>query len=461
MAVEQKHLVLEFQNGGTPEFPPRAKHLVLEFEPKYYLPPSPVPSKPKFQRARHIPGTVTANRMDVHTGNSANALSAEVSFDEIVREIDIQAFINDLDIVFIAPDGTQCDEGIVVKGGFRNFTGEYRGFKHRNTTPGQVAEYEVIGTYRHWPDLTWAARMVVSYMAINAHDTFTDAAVLELLSRLQPGGYLHNTFGPPGTDEVDCGFLKLFTFNGDMAARTMAKTGVVFRWDIDGTVHNQNNWPVHVRNPLLPNVVTVSTTDGWTGLTSFDMKNNNIDGVLPYFGDCLALRYFYSNRNPSMVGSIPSFAGCTALFVFSIYAAWPGGQYTGDIPSFVGCSNLSNFNIVWNDFSGETPAFNAACPLVYLYISGNSFTTHAPNIAQVSRIHLDARYNSLNQQAIDNYLLDYEAIKTAMALSGKSYSILLNSNASGPSVVGLAAKQAIIDEFAATPGSGALMITHD
>lgn len=305
------------------------------------------------------------------------------------------------------------------------------------------------------PLVEWPDKMLASYLSINSHAPPSPTACAELLSRLQPSGYLHTVFGPTGLNKFECDFLKLFEFNGDLTTRSISKTGDVLRWDVDGTGYIQNDWPIHMYDPLEPNVVTLTTTDGWSGIGSFSMSNNNLTGEMPYFGDLDAMAYFHCDNNPAMVGVIPSFAGCIALRVFGAYVC----QFTGTLPSFLACTGLLNFNIDQNNFSGETPPFHA-CSLIHFYLKYNLFTTHVLDLSQVSRVRLDVRCNSFDETSIDNYLLDYEAIKTPMALSGNDYSILLQNNIP-PSAIGLVAKQAIINEFLATPGSGTLVITHD
>jgi hypothetical protein len=46
----------------------------------------------------------------------------------------------------------------------------------------------------------WAERMIASYVSL--HTTLPAGVEAELLSRLQPGGYLYTTFGPKRTGQV-------------------------------------------------------------------------------------------------------------------------------------------------------------------------------------------------------------------------------------------------------------------
>jgi hypothetical protein len=81
---------------------------------------------------------------------------------------------------------------------------------------------------------------------------------------------------------------------------------------------------------------------------------------------------------------------------------------------------------------------------------------------QVSRLIHRAYTNDFDQASIDNFLIDYEAIKTPMALSGNNYTIRLEGGTNAaPSAAGIAARDALIAEFAGTPGSGVLTIIHN
>lgn len=128
---------------------------------------------------------------------------------------------------------------------------------------------------------TWAELMVADYktryLSTGAWLDSNPDIEAELLSRLQPGGYLHTTFGPGGQDKTECDFLLVLQATGNITTQSNTKTGDQLRWDIDGTVSTQNNLPAHTLGAGA-GIITVSSTDGWAGLSLFDLSNRPITG---------------------------------------------------------------------------------------------------------------------------------------------------------------------------------------
>lgn len=308
---------------------------------------------------------------------------------------------------------------------------------------------------RGYKKLSWPEEMLASYLERNSHATLSIDARTELLLRLQPGEYLHTTFGPGGQDKVVCDFLKLFEFDANLVDRSVGKTGDLFRWDVDNTVYFQNSWPVHTIDPAKPNVVTLSTTDSWVGLSLFYMHGQHLTNAFPTFADCSNLQSMYSGDN-AFVGNLPSFEG-TDLYYF-----WCNSCFMTGLPaSFSACGNLHTLGLNQNNFAGALPAM-AGCPLTTLYADRNSIAIYVSEPIQVTRTLHDVHDNILDQASVDNVLIDYEVIKTPMALSGNNYTIRLEGGTNAaPSAVGIAAKNAIIAEFVGTPGSGVLTILHN
>jgi hypothetical protein len=349
------------------------------------------------------------------------------------RTLEVRAWDKPLDIRWAPWDNPTawCLPDEIPADSFKSFDGRVAAVQVRNHTLGDVARYQVIGFRKRGG---WADEMFASYLGRNPHATPSVGAQIELLSRLQPGGYLHTTFGPGGQNKIVCDFLKLFEFDGDLASRLVLKTGALLRWDVDGTVYIGNDWPVHVHNPALPNMITLTTTDGWAGMTLFHCNGNNLVGVLPSFATCVNLVNFHCTNN-NFAGALPSFATCVNLVTFSCN----GNNFAGALPSFATCVNLVNF-----------------------YCYGNNFAIYTSETMQVSRLIHQAYTNDFDQASIDNFLIDYEAIKTPMALSGNNYTIRLEGGTNAaPSAAGIAARDALIAEFAGTPGSGVLTIIHN
>ena len=131
------------------------------------------------------------------------------------------------------------------------------------------------------PPLLWADQMVASYRVLNPEQApwFDNNPTIEaeLLARLQPGQYLQNTFGPNGTNETEAGFVYLLLTTGDMNNQTIINAGNPIRWDIDGTVYNQDTVPVHSVGGGA-GIVTLSSPDRWAGITTFDLTGNPFVG---------------------------------------------------------------------------------------------------------------------------------------------------------------------------------------
>jgi len=81
---------------------------------------------------------------------------------------------------------------------------------------------------------SWASLMIASLES--RHGVLPTALKTELTARMQPGKYLYNTFQPSKTV---CDFLIVATISGNTVSKPINKTGVVLRWDMDGTVTNQ------------------------------------------------------------------------------------------------------------------------------------------------------------------------------------------------------------------------------
>ena len=169
----------------------------------------------------------------------------------------------------------------------------------------------------------WGDLMLTSYKTLNPEQAIwleatpdgQDAQV-ELWQRFQNGGYLQSTFG----HKTECDFLYLLKAAGNLTGRDVQKTGDTLRWDVDGSVYTQNNIPSHSN----ASIVTVSSTDGWGGITKFFIEDNPLSGGCPRFAfnNCTELNI----RDSGLGYSLPNFQ--MPLTGFSCR----GNNFSGDIP---------------------------------------------------------------------------------------------------------------------------------
>lgn len=126
---------------------------------------------------------------------------------------------------------------------------------------------------------TWEVLMLRSYQRL--HGDMPSGAEDELWNRLQPGEYLYTTFGPDGQNKKRCDFVIAFKFTGNLSEKEWVKTGDTLRWDADGTVYDDsNNLPAHEIGEG-DGILTVSTTDGWGGVTEIHIGLGILTGVMP------------------------------------------------------------------------------------------------------------------------------------------------------------------------------------
>lgn len=217
--------------------------------------------------------------------------------------------------------------------------------------------------------VAWPDAMLASYRTRNpeqAHwfDTTTagEETEAELLSRLS-SGYLYDTFGPDGQNRSVCDFVYVLRTTGNITSRTCTKTGDTLRWDVDGTVYSQNNLPAHTLGAGA-GVVTVSSTDIWTGLTLFAFNTNNFIGGIPRICSHTALTVFVCNAN-QLTGSIPDLSANTALTVFvcdnNQLTGWDGGAVSITLGDFrAQTQNSPGTGLSQSDVDGILAAFDAA-----------------------------------------------------------------------------------------------------
>lgn len=107
------------------------------------------------------------------------------------------------------------------------------------------------------------------------------------IKEVAESAYYYNTFGPSGQNRQVCDWIMLFKAGGNLLANAWTKTGATLRWNQDGTITSSNTMPAYTRGTNL-GIVTVSSTDGWNGMTSLYIRQN-YNSVNSFYGNLVAI----------------------------------------------------------------------------------------------------------------------------------------------------------------------------
>ena len=132
--------------------------------------------------------------------------------------------------------------------------------------------------------LSWSAQMADDYIATNNQCPWSNTQRDLIIDRLEET-YVVDTFGPTGLNKTVCDFFIFIECQSTQGAlinagRIVTKTGDTIRWNYgDGNIYNQNLLPAEINN----GVITLTSTDGWGGLTNLTINNNffinNLSGL--------------------------------------------------------------------------------------------------------------------------------------------------------------------------------------
>ena len=184
----------------------------------------------------------------------------------------------------------------------------------------------------------------------------------------------------------------------------VSKTGAALVWDWgDGTTPVVNsNPPAHLYADDSAKVVTVSSTDGWSGVTVFGVQTPN-GARSPFTGG-----YLSGNSVLGMNGStLPPFSFMANLETFYSCDTWfqgafphqsmgwaanlkhfdiQGNQFVGLLPSFSGCTQLQYCDIHFSGFQGTLPSFANCTQLQFLRSYSNGFVGPLPSFATCTQL---------------------------------------------------------------------------
>lgn len=108
--------------------------------------------------------------------------------------------------------------------------------------------------------------------------------------------FLYNFFGPNGLNKSTADYLMLFKTGGNLNANAWTKTGATLRWNQDGTICNSNTMPAYARGTNL-GIVTVTSTDGWDGVSTIS-SNQTRNSVNSFYG---VFPLLYKLKNTSYI----------------------------------------------------------------------------------------------------------------------------------------------------------------
>ena len=134
----------------------------------------------------------------------------------------------------------------------------------------------------------FASKMWASYTQLNP-GVYSEAIATEFKRRMKPDyvdsagtGYYYNTFGPSGLNKTTADWIYLLTTSGNIVSRTITKSGNLLKWNLDGVTVTQNSLPAYTKGTNA-GVVTMTSADGWGGVTAFAININSFTGVQPNF----------------------------------------------------------------------------------------------------------------------------------------------------------------------------------
>lgn len=121
----------------------------------------------------------------------------------------------------------------------------------------------------------WWDKMWSSYTQLNP-GVYSKAIATEFKRRMKPDyvdsagtGYYYNTFGPSGLNKTTADWIGIMVTSSATTARPNTKTGATLKWNLDGTIITQNNLPAYTKGANA-GIITFTSTDGFSGVTSFD-----------------------------------------------------------------------------------------------------------------------------------------------------------------------------------------------
>ena len=257
---------------------------------------------------------------------------------------------------------------------------------------------------------SWTNKMMRSYLKINSHTDFTFEDKIDIYNRLYEP-YVQTTFGPSGTNEDSADFfifLKTYKINDTLTEWENRKSGDVMRWNLgNGKIYNQNNTP----NDTSDGIVTITSTDYFDGVDTFDIRTDSFYGPLFNLGyympnvDLLAVgSNYFSGNVPSLPNGAPQ-----GTFVMG------PNSFTGDIPDLTNLTNLyklllyQTFGLKNANKPGITGSVNdlmGGSIFRQLLLFENAITELQTEIFSTTLENFNVRDNEIPEEEIDSCLMN-------------------------------------------------------
>lgn len=327
----------------------------------------------------------------------------------------------------------------------------------------------------------WATLMLESYQTI--HGALAESVADELFNRCKSNyvddagtGYYFQTFGPPGLNKEDAEWILLFLFHGNIVAKLgfNGKTGDDPRWNFDGIIEAEvdpEDLPAHTLGTGA-GIMTVSSTDGFSGVNDVRFEGNSFEGAFPRIGSIPnfaltnGLKTIYlsggeNNWNNSLADILVGIQKIDNGFNFQVTSC---DLLEGNISTFASLVpvTVSSMQIRMTGASlitGDVAAFVVFEDLRYILLGSTAIT-------EVSGLMLHASNNNINWLFLDDNVLDINSIDNALLslvtsglITSKAIIIKLEDNVA-PSLAGYTNKLAL-EGLDWAGGGGSIAITVD
>ena len=207
------------------------------------------------------------------------------------------------------------------------------------------------------------------------------------LEEVQSTGYYYNTFGPLGQNKQISDYIMFFKAGGNLATNIWTKTGTVMRWNNDGKIAVSNTLYLSTRGTGL-GIVTVTSTDGWGGLTVINnaQTNNSVNsfygnypniGKIKTFGKLLSAHWY--NRYKRDFNNDNFKEWCSSMYESAL--TFPGGQRF-NLSNIAGGSFTNLYfsgGTAWAIFAGDVSVITNQVT-AQINISGSLVTGHLQNL---------------------------------------------------------------------------------
>ncbi len=200
--------------------------------------------------------------------------------------------------------------------------------------------------------VTWSYNMLLSFLTINNHATWTQAQKDLVYGRLNDA-YTVATFGPAGLNKEVCDFFIFFETKATLktVSTELVKTGATLRWDYGGgNIYSQTAMPAQISTTE----ITITSTDGFGTLTRLRLASSQFVNNIPN------LPYYLPNSTRVVLdgGSIAS-----------------GTRLKGDISGWVFNNDATSISLSQHDVTGVGDAIIIPDKCTSFLLTGCTYLT--------------------------------------------------------------------------------------